>query len=292
MRTTVSLAVCVITVTAVFRSWRRRRRKTGQDDGSSGYESLIGNTPLIKLERLSTLLGHGKCVYVKMESMNPGGSGKDRAALYLIRSAEINGDLPLPIAVMTSAFHEDHLQRVRDAVSLTSYEASIKNVILDAISRTRTGGIVVEGSSGSTGISLATLAAQRGHSVIIVMPDDQAQEKRTILDCLGASVHVVPTAAISNPNHYVNVAKRITEFINVMDQQQSSMGNSQTRYLKAAFMNQFENLANYEAHFNTTGPEIMDQTRKLCGKYPDACKYSSRRCWCCLTLQITFDFSL
>ena len=87
----------------------------------------------------------------------------------------------------------------------------LSNTIDIAISKSKTGGIVVEGTSGSTGISLATLSAQRGHSVIIVMPDDQAQEKQTILKCLGAVVHVVPTAAISNPNHYVNVAKKIAQ---------------------------------------------------------------------------------
>ena len=73
---------------------------------------------------------------------------------------------------------------------------------------------MVEGTSGSTGISLATLSAQRSHSTIIVMPDDQAKEKQTILRCIGAIVHVVPTAAISNPNQYVNVARKIAEDIN------------------------------------------------------------------------------
>jgi cysteine synthase A len=248
---------------------RRRRRKRGHDS----YEALIGNTPFLKLEKLSALLGQGKSLYVKMECMNPGGSGKDRAALYMIQSAEENEELPLPLSDGKSYRHQAYLNLFMDVISSSPHDDLIKKVIEDAVSRTKTGGIVIEGSSGSTGISLATLAARRGHSAIIVMPDDQAQEKRTILSCLGASVHVVPTAAISNPNQYVNVAKRVADIINVTDRQVSAASQLQGRYFKAAFMNQFENMANYKAHYATTGPEILSQSLEAFGKSPDACKY-------------------
>eukprot|EP00797_Seminavis_robusta_P025447 Sro443_g144080.1 Cysteine synthase (295) ;mRNA; r:36180-37064 len=78
------------------------------------------------------------------------------------------------------------------------------------------------------------------------MPDDQATEKQAILRALGAIVYVVPTAAISNPNHYVNIAKRLAE-------------RARNENRKAAFMNQFENQANFKTHYETTGPELWQQ---------------------------------
>ena len=264
---TVTVIAASIALIYKLRNSRRKRKCSSQ-----GYESLIGNTPFVKLLKLSALLSQEKSVYVKMECMNPGGSGKDRAALYMIKCAEENNQLPLPYSDFRLCLSQVYFKQFMDIISLSSFEDSIKKVIMDAVYRTKTGGIVVEGSSGSTGISLATLSAQRGHSVIIVMPDDQAQEKRTILGCLGASIHVVPTAAISNPNHYVNVAKRVSDIINCTDQKVSDASQLQVRKLRAAFMNQFENMANYNAHYATTGPEIMYDC-DMCGKRPDACKY-------------------
>lgn len=116
-------------------------------------------------------------------------------------------------------------------------------------------GVVVEGTSGSTGISLASLCAVRGHSAIVVMPDDQATEKINMLKCLGAVVHVVTTAAISNPNHYVNVAKRIADRIH------ERYGSREDCPIKAAFINQFENMSNYSVHNEWTGPELWSQTK-------------------------------
>jgi cysteine synthase A len=161
-----------------------------------GYEDLIGNTPMIRLNKLSTILKRE--IFVKMESMNPSGTGKDRAALAMIRAAE-----------------EEQQTKLR---------------------------AVVEGTSGSTGIALAPLCASRNYQLIIVMPDDQAKEKVQLLQCYGAQVHIVPNCAISNPNHYVNTASRIAKEMPA-----------------ACFMNQFENQANYMAHYTTTGPEIYAQ---------------------------------
>lgn len=256
------------------------------------YESLIGNTPMIHLKKLSHLLGDGKQIYLKMESMNPGGTGKDRAALFMLSDAEGKGLLPPPLS--KSASSSVSLPRATTTKTTTTQQNQhdaqsppiraensnpnlhdpharqqmcISTIIQTAIRRTRTGGIVVEGTSGSTGISLATLSAQRGHSTIIVMPDDQAKEKQTILKCLGAVVHVVPTAAISNPNQYVNVARKITQQINEGKYEYESKNNdestttcSKLKKIRAVFINQFENEANYNAHLSTTGPEIWQQT--------------------------------
>ena len=243
------------------------------------YESLIGKTPMIHLKKLSLLLGNGKHIYVKMESMNPGGTGKDRAALFMMRDAEEKGLLPPPLSGMSTATastatNTNNVQSamcstiptsthkesdVTNSTSSTSNNSNsnISTIIQTAIQRSRTGGIVVEGTSGSTGISLATLSAQRGHSTIIVMPDDQAKEKQTILKCLGAVVHVVPTAAISNPNQYVNVARKIAQEINCGGY--VCVNNDKVK-IRAVFTNQFENEANYNAHITTTGPEIWEQT--------------------------------
>lgn len=235
-----------------------RRRKESQTCKKGNYESLIGNTPLIYLKKLSNRIGNGKHIYVKMESLNPGGTGKDRAALYMLRDVEERGLLPPPIESKKDTSINTNLESSL-IISDEDFDNSndpILSTIKIAIQRSKTGGIVVEGTSGSTGISLSTLSAQRGHSVIIVMPDDQSKEKQTILKCLGAVLHVVPTAAISNPNAYVNVARKIAEVIN------SRYGNQvyNGKRIKAAFMNQFENEANYNAHIMTTGPEIWQQT--------------------------------
>eukprot|EP00551_Chaetoceros_affinis_P004440 CAMPEP_0203671862 /NCGR_PEP_ID=MMETSP0090-20130426/7533_1 /ASSEMBLY_ACC=CAM_ASM_001088 /TAXON_ID=426623 /ORGANISM="Chaetoceros affinis, Strain CCMP159" /LENGTH=508 /DNA_ID=CAMNT_0050537035 /DNA_START=258 /DNA_END=1785 /DNA_ORIENTATION=+ len=223
-----------------------------------------------------------------MECFNPGGTGKDRAALYMLRDAEARGELPPPI--LQGGCYDNNQrddEQNFDAASTDidiikdtnkndkdqSDNNTISSTIKIAIARSKTGGIVVEGTSGSTGISLSTLSAQRGHSVIIVMPDDQAQEKQTILKCLGAVLHVVPTAAISNPNHYVNVARKIAEEINSYSYSYSYSSTTvnanviqvgkcgrKGKVIKAAFMNQFENEANYAAHYSTTGPEIFEQS--------------------------------
>jgi len=154
---------------------------------------------MIRLNILSAVLKRE--IFVKMECMNPSGTGKDRAAMAMIRAAE------------------KEKKQLR---------------------------VVVEGTSGSTGIALASLCASRKYPLVVVMPDDQAQEKVQLLQCYGAKVHIVPNCAISNPNHYVNTARRLAE-------QMSD---------HACFMNQFENQANYMAHYTTTGPEIYSQIRQ------------------------------
>lgn len=105
------------------------------------------------------------------------------------------------------------------------------------------GGVIVEGTAGNTGIGLATLAADRGYRVIITMPNNQASEKYQMLEALGAEVRAVPPCPFSNQDHFYHQARSIAE----------SMPG-------AFWADQFENTANAKVHFETTGPEIWKQT--------------------------------
>lgn len=276
-----------------------------------GYESLIGNTPLVYLPKISSLLPNKVQIYAKMESMNPGGTGKDRAALSLILDAERRGELPHPLnnerfadghdssescsnqSVRDSqkvSKHNDHkssnhqlLSSPSSSISIATHDtipSNIHGAIVTALHNAHTQGILIEGTSGSTGISLASLATTRGHGIIVVMPDDQSTQKSDYLRQLGAGVVIVQNCSISNPEHYVNVAKRICNWLQVerrYDQyywneviparrcscthNNEAADHHQTppTLIKAAFMNQFENLANVQSHYTTTGPEIYTQ---------------------------------
>jgi len=105
------------------------------------------------------------------------------------------------------------------------------------------GGTVVEGTAGNTGIGLAHVCNARGYRCVIVMPDNQSPEKFKLLETLGAELHKVPAVPYSNPNQYQKVAARMA----------AELPN-------AIWANQFDNTANREAHVQTTGPEIWEQT--------------------------------
>jgi cysteine synthase A len=106
------------------------------------------------------------------------------------------------------------------------------------------GGTVVEGTAGNTGIGLTLVGNARGYRTVIVMPDDQADEKYALLGTYGADLHVVEAAPFTNEaKNYYHVARRIAESIP-----------------GAVWANQFENTANRDAHERTTGPEIYAQT--------------------------------
>ena len=107
--------------------------------------------------------------------------------------------------------------------------------------------VIYEGTVGSTGISLATICNLKGYNCHIFMPDDQAKEKYIALESLGAKVTQVKPCSIIDPNHYVNLARAEAAKLN-------------TNESKGWFANQFDNLANFNAHFKTTGPEIYNQT--------------------------------
>lgn len=167
-------------------------------DIKNGFVGTIGNTPLIRLNSFSEQTG---CeILGKAEYLNPGGSVKDRAALYIIKDAEEKGLL-------------------------------------------KPGGTVVEGTAGNTGIGLAHICNARGYKCLIVIPETQSKEKIEALRTLGAEVRPVPAVPYKDPNNYVRLSGRLA----------SEMEN-------AVWANQFDNLANRLAHYETTGPEIWAQT--------------------------------
>lgn len=163
-----------------------------------GFVDTIGNTPLIRLNKVSELCGSS--IYGKAEFLNPGGSVKDRAAKGIIEKAEKDGLL-------------------------------------------KPGGTIVEGTAGNTGIGLTLVGNAKGYKTIIVIPNNQSQEKIDSLRAMGAEVRTVDPAPYSDPNNYNHIAKRLAD------------------EMEGAFWaNQFDNTANREAHFRTTGPEVLRQT--------------------------------
>ncbi|KAF9112898.1 hypothetical protein BGX27_002605 [Mortierella sp. AM989] len=162
-----------------------------------GFVGALGNTPLIRLNKLSDETGSN--IYAKAEFMNPGGSVKDRAALYVVKDAEEKGLI-------------------------------------------KPGGTIVEGTAGNTGIGLAHVCRAKGYKCVIYMPNTQSQEKIDLLRMLGAEVYPVPAVAFDNPQNYNHQAARHAESIE-----------------NAVWTNQFDNVANRQAHIETTGPEIWKQ---------------------------------
>jgi cysteine synthase A len=170
-------------------------------DIHANFEDCIGNTPLIRMSRLSELTGCD--ILGKAEFLNPGGSVKDRAALWMILDHERTG-------------------------ALTS------------------GGTVVEGTAGNTGIGIAHVCNARGYDCVIYMPDNQSPEKVDLLRTLGAEVRVVPTVPYRDDMNYQKQAGRCADGLP-----------------GAVWANQFDNTANREAHYESTGPEIWQQTDGL-----------------------------
>src|ERR1700750_446014 len=125
-------------------------------------------------------------------------------------------------------------------------DRAAKWIVLDAERRgvLKPGGTVVEGTAGNTGIGLAHVCNARGYKCVIVMPDNQAAEKYQIIEALGAELRKVPPVPYSNPNQYQKVAGRLAEELP-----------------NAVWANQFDNTANREAHFESTGPEIWADTK-------------------------------
>ena len=163
-----------------------------------GFAGAVGNTPLIRLTRLSAETGCN--ILGKAEFMNPGGSVKDRAARAILEAAERDG-------------------------------------------RLGPGGVVVEGTAGNTGISLAHLCHARGYRCVIVMPDNQSPEKFELLRTLGVELERVKPVPYADDNHYQKVAMRRAAEIP-----------------GAIWANQFDNTANRDGHYATTGPEIWRDT--------------------------------
>jgi cysteine synthase A len=123
-------------------------------------------------------------------------------------------------------------------------------IIQDAVTRglLRPGGVIVEGTAGNTGIGLALVANALGFRTVIVIPDTQSQEKKDMLRLCGAALIEVPAVPYANPNNYVKVSGRLAQRL------AASEPNG------AVWANQFDNVANRQAHIETTGPEIWAQT--------------------------------
>jgi cystathionine beta-synthase len=149
-----------------------------EQDGGLRYAAsvvdLVGNTPLVRLNRVTDGLGSadgGPLILAKVEYLNPGGSVKDRVALRMIQAAEADG-------------------------------------------RLKPGGTIVEPTSGNTGVGLALVAQQRGYRCVFVCPDKVSEDKRNVLKAYGAEVVVCPTAvAPEHPDSYYSVSDRLTREI-------------------------------------------------------------------------------
>ncbi len=112
----------------------------------------------------------------------------------------------------------------------------------------RPGGVVVEGTAGNTGIGLALVDNARGYRTVIVIPDTQSQEKKDMIRLAGAELREVPAVPYKDPNNYVHVSRRLAEDM------------ARTEPNGAIWANQFDNTANRDGHYRTTGPEIWNQT--------------------------------
>jgi cysteine synthase A len=131
---------------------------------------------------------------------------------------------------------------VKDRAALAIIEDAEKN------GRLRPGGVIVEGTAGNTGIGIALVANARGYRSVIVMPETQSQEKKDMLQLCGADLRLVPAVPYSNPAHYARYSGKLAE------EMDASEPNG------AIWANQFDNTANRDGHYRTTGPEIWDQT--------------------------------
>src|ERR1700755_1826508 len=168
-----------------------------------GFIGSLGNTPVVKLHRDSEETG---CTILgKAEFLNPGGSVKDRAALFIVKDAEERGLL-------------------------------------------KPGGVIVEGTAGNTGIGLALVGNALGYKSVIVMPETQSQEKKDMLRLCGADLRLVPALPYANPGNYVRYSETLAKEIAAKEPN------------GAIWANQFDNTANRDGHYRTTGPEIWEQT--------------------------------
>ena len=123
-------------------------------------------------------------------------------------------------------------------------------IIRDAVAKglLKPGGTIVEGTAGNTGIGLALVGASMGFKTVIVIPETQSQEKKDMLRLAGATLIEVPAAPYRNPNNYVRYSGRLAAEL------------AKTEPNGAIWANQFDNTANRQAHIETTGPEIWEQT--------------------------------
>src|SRR6188508_2548650 len=155
----------------------------------------------------------------------------------LIRLNKVTRGIRTPVYVKAEFFNPGG--SVKDRIGLAMIEAA------ERAGKLKPGGLIVEATSGNTGVGLALAAAIKGYRCIFTMPDKMSQEKVRLLKCFGAEVIVTPTAVPpDHPDNYVQTAKRIVE---------ETPG--------AILADQFYNPVNPEVHYHTTGPEIWEQTK-------------------------------
>lgn len=160
---------------------------------------LIGNTPLIKLNKITSKMQGN--YFAKVEAFNPGHSTKDRIALYIIEQAEKKGIL-------------------------------------------KPGDTIIETTSGNTGFSIAMVSIIKGYECILAVSSKSSADKIDMLKTMGAKVYVCPAhVSADDPRSYYEVAKRLHNEIK-----------------GSVYINQYFNELNMDAHYNTTGPEIWNQT--------------------------------
>ncbi|MCV6548023.1 MAG: cysteine synthase A [Cohaesibacter sp.] len=133
-------------------------------------------------------------------------------------------------------------QSVKDRAALYIIKDAIQSGAL------KPGGTIVEGTAGNTGIGLALIANALGYRCVIVIPETQSQEKKDMLRLAGAQLVEVPAVPYRNPNNYVKLSQRLAEQLNESEPH------------GAIWANQFDNIANRQAHIETTAPEIWSQT--------------------------------
>ena len=129
-------------------------------------------------------------------------------------------------------------QSVKDRAALWIIRDAEKNNLLEP------GGIIVEGTAGNTGIGLTVIGKALGYKTLIVIPETQSEEKKSLLRNLGAELSLVPALPYSNPGNYIRVSEKIA------------------KEKKAFWANQFDNIANKLAHIEGTSKEIWDQTNQ------------------------------
>jgi len=154
----------------------------------------------------------------------------------LVKLQKVGSDLPLTITAKVEYLNPG--QSIKDRIALKMIEDAEKEGWI------KPGGTIIEGTSGNTGMGLALAAAVKGYKCIFTTTDKQSQEKIDLLRALGAEVRVCPTnVEPEDPESYYSVAKRLSKEIP-----------------NSYYPNQYDNLSNTKAHYETTGPEIWEQT--------------------------------